>query len=323
MSRAMAFEFRSEAFQAELGAAAPLEQVLRARYPEASWNAIRRLVATGKVSIGAQLASEPRVLVAPGAQIQIRMTAPKPKPGGGSTLSQILFCDRHVVVVRKPAGISSVAHEEEPTSLQEQLRVWLSEQEGRPCSPLEVVHRLDKVTSGVMVFARNRASQAALKDQFRAHTTGRYYTAVAHGLVQDATLVFRLIRNRGDGLRGVTSDPNRGVHSVTHVTAREQLRRCTVVQCRLETGRTHQIRIHLATIGHPVVGDAVYGRGYQGPPIECPRTLLHASHLSFSHPVQRQQRLSFDDPLPPEFESWLVRERAALAGRPPAPYNGR
>lgn len=305
----MAFEFRSEAFQAELVTATPLEQVLRARYPEASWNAIRRLIGTGKVSISAKTATEPRLMVAPGSQIQIRMTAPKAKAGGSSGLEQILFCDRHVVVVRKPAGISSVAHEDEPTSLQEQLRVWLSEQERRPCPPLEVVHRLDKVTSGVMVFARNRASQAELKDQFRAHTTGRFYTAVAHGLVHDATLVFRLIRNRGDGLRGVTSDPNRGVHSVTHVTAREQLQRCTVVQCRLETGRTHQIRIHLAAIGHPVVGDAVYGRGHEGPAIECPRTLLHASYLSFSHPVQRQQRLSFEDPLPPEFESWLNAAR--------------
>ncbi len=323
MSPAMAFEFRSEAFQAELSAVTPLEQVLRARYPEASWNAIRRLISTGKVSVGSKAASEPRAMVAPGSQIQIRMTTPKPKPGGPGALEQILFCDRHVVVVRKPAGISSVVHEDEPTSLQEQLRVWLSEQERKPCPPLEVVHRLDKVTSGVMVFARNRAAQAELKDQFRAHTTGRFYTAVAHGVVHDATLVFRLIRNRGDGLRGVTSDPNRGVHSVTHVTAREQLRRCTVVQCRLETGRTHQIRIHLAEIGHPIVGDSVYGRGYQGPPIECPRTLLHASHLSFSHPAQRQQRLSFDDPLPPDFESWVSRERAALAGRPAAPYNER
>ena len=134
------------------------------------------------------------------------------------------------------------------------------------------------------------------------------------GVVEDATLVYRLIRNRGDGLRGVTDDPNRGKHSVTHVTQRERLGRCTVVQCRLETGRTHQIRIHLAQIGHPVVGDPVYGRDHQGPPIECPRTLLHASYLSLSHPVLRQ-RLSFEDPLPEDFEGWLRRERASAAER--------
>jgi 23S rRNA pseudouridine1911/1915/1917 synthase len=310
----MAFEFQSESFRAEIRAATPLEQVLRSRYPGASWSAIRRLVSTGKVAIGEAPSTEARQLVPPGAAVHIRMTTPRRKAALSSGLEQLLFCDRHVVVVRKPAGISSVEHEDEPTSLQAQVRGWLSEQEKRPCPELKVVHRLDKVTSGVMVFARNAASQAELKDQFRAHTTGRSYFAVAHGLVQDATLSYRLIRNRGDGLRGTTNEPNRGVHSVTHITQKEQLGRCTLVQCRLETGRTHQIRIHLAAIGHPVVGDTVYGRDHAGPPIECARTLLHASFLSFSHPVQRQ-RLTFEEPLPEEFESWLGQERGRLAGR--------
>jgi 23S rRNA pseudouridine1911/1915/1917 synthase len=306
----MAFEFQSESFRAEIAAATPLEQVLRARYPGASWSAIRRLVSTGKVAVGEAPTTEGRQLVPPGAEVHIRMTTPRRKPGtpAGGGGEQLVFYDRHVVVVRKPVGISSVQHEDEPTSLQEQVRVWLSALEKRPCPPLEVVHRLDKVTSGVMLFARNKAAQAELKDQFRAHTTGRYYLAVAHGLVQDATLVYRLVRNRGDGLRGVTTEPNRGVHSVTHVTQRERLGRCTLVQCRLETGRTHQIRIHLAATGHPVVGDPVYAGDLHGPAIECPRTLLHAAFLSFSHPVQRQ-RLSFEEPLPEEFEAWLQEER--------------
>src|SRR5262245_21956925 len=193
----MAYEFQSESFRAEIPAAAPLEQVLRGRYPGASWSAIRRLVSTGKVAIGSAPATEARQLVPAGAEIHIRMTTPRRKPGSSSGLEQLLFYDRHVVVVRKPAGISSVDHEDEPTSLQEQVRHWLSELEKRPAPALKVVHRLDKVTSGVMVFARNAASQAELKDQFRAHTTGRYYLAVAHGLVHDATLSYRLVRNRG------------------------------------------------------------------------------------------------------------------------------
>jgi len=310
----MAFEFQSESFCAELSAPTPLEQVLRGRYPGASWSAIRKLVSTGKVALGGAPSTEGRQLVAPGSTIQIRMTAPKPRPGSQHGLEQLLYCDPQVVVVKKPAGISSVIHEDEPTSLQEQVRVWLSERERRPCPPLKVVHRLDKVTSGVMLFARTAAAQAALKEQFRAHTTGRYYTAVAHGRVEDATLSFRLVRNRGDGLRGTTKDPNEGTHSVTHVTVRERLARCSVLECRLETGRTHQIRIHLSTIGHPVVGDPVYGRDYSGPRLDCPRTLLHASFLSFAHPTQRQ-RLSFEHPLPEDFDSWLRNERGALAGR--------
>ena len=305
----MAFEFRSESFSAELASATPLEQVLRQRYSGASWSAIRRLVETGKVKIGVQVTKATRELVPPGSEIHIQMTSPRPKPGHEVEADHVLFCDPHVVVVRKPAGISSVEHEDEPISLQQQIHAWLSRRDRRTCPPLRVVHRLDKVTSGVMMFARTQKAQLALKEQFRAHTTGRHYIAVAHGAVDDATLSYRLVRNRGDGIRGVTTDPDLGRHSITHVVAQERLRRCTVVICRLETGRTHQIRIHLAHIGHPIVGDTLYDRDHAGSAIDCPRTLLHAASLSFTHPLQRQ-RLKFEDPLPEDFASFLQRERS-------------
>ncbi len=304
----MAFEFKSESFRVELAQDTPLEQVLRQRHPGASWSAIRRLVSTGKVSVDASGTTEPRQVVAPGAEISIRMTAPKPRPGQVDS-DMVLHCDAHVVVVRKPVGISSVEHEDEPTSLQARLRDWLARRERRSCPLPRVVHRLDKVTSGVMIFARNASAQQHLKEQFRAHTTGRYYIAVAHGEVHAATLSFRLVRDRGDGLRGVTEDPNRGRHSVTHFSVEEQLARCTVLRCQLETGRTHQIRIHLAHIGHPVIGDPVYGRDHSGPTLDPPRTLLHAAFLSFMHPAQRR-RLSFEEPLPADFQAFIQRERA-------------
>lgn len=312
----MAFEFRSESFKAEPSAPTPLESVLRQRFPGASWNAIRRLIGSGKVRVASLAVNEPRQLVPPGAEVQIQMTAPRIKPGFSAAADHVLFCDRDVVVVRKPAGISSIDHEDEPTSLAAELREWLSRQEKRSCPPLKVVHRLDKVTSGVMIFARSQTAQLELKEQFRAHTTGRHYIAVAHGRVHDATLSFRLVRNRGDGLRGVTSDPNLGRHSVTHIVASEVLQRCTVVQCRLETGRTHQIRIHLAHTGHPVVGDTLYARDDVGPLIESPRTLLHAASLSFTHPRDRR-RLEFEDPVPADFESVIRRERGAPASSSP------
>ncbi len=310
----MAFEFKSESFRPELAEDTPLEQVLRQRYVGASWSSIRKLVTTGKVKVGPRAVTEPRKLVAPGSDVHIQMTVPRPKPGYQVNLDHVLFCDPHVIVVKKPVGISSVEHEDEPTSLQQQIHEWLCQKERRPCPPLRVVHRLDKVTSGVMMFARTQAAQLELKEQFRAHTTGRHYIAVAHGTVQDATLSYRLVRNRGDGIRGVTRDPNLGSHSITHVAVQEQLRRCCVVQCRLETGRTHQIRIHLAEIGHPVVGDTLYGRDHAGPALDCPRTLLHAASLSFSHPTQRQ-RLKFEDPLPEDFQAFIQRERGGAGER--------
>jgi 23S rRNA pseudouridine1911/1915/1917 synthase len=304
----MAYQFRSEAFRAEPSDPTPLENLLRQRYEGASWNEIRRLITSGKVRVGGRPATELRGLVEPGADVQVHMTAPRTKPGFLAASDYVVFKDPFVVVVRKPVGISSIDHEDEPTSLASELRDWLSAQEKRNSPPLKVVHRLDKVTSGVMVYARTQAAQLHLKEQFRAHTTGRHYIAVAHGRVDDGTLSFRLVRNRGDGLRGVTRDPNLGRHSVTHVVATEALARCTVVQCRLETGRTHQIRIHLAEIGHPVVGDTLYGRGYGGEPIESPRTLLHAAYLSFTHPRDRR-RLEFKAELPEDFQAVISRER--------------
>jgi 23S rRNA pseudouridine1911/1915/1917 synthase len=313
----MAYEFRSESFRAELPQPTPLENVLRQRYAGASWNEIRRLITSGKVRVGSQPVNEPRRPVPPGADVQIQMTAPRTKPGFFAASDYVVFKDPFVVVVRKPAGISSIDHEDEPTSLASELRDWLSQQEKRSSPPLKVVHRLDKVTSGVMIFARTQAAQLHLKEQFRAHTTGRHYIAVAHGRVHDGTLSFRLVRNRGDGLRGVTRDPNLGRHSVTHFVATEALARCTVVQCRLETGRTHQIRIHLAEVGHPVVGDPVYGRDHRGPVIESPRTLLHAAYLSFTHPRDRR-RLEFNAELPEDFQAVIRRERAVPQGGPGA-----
>ena len=158
------------------------------------------------------------------------------------------------------------------------------------------------------MFARNKEVQLALKDQFRAHTTGRYYLALAHGDVHPGTLRFRLVRDRGDGIRGITHSPNQGTASVTHVTVVERLSRCTLIQCRLETGRTHQIRIHLAAIGHPLLGDPVYTRGFVGTLIPCSRTLLHAAYLSFEHPVFRQKK-EYEAPLPESFSAILEQER--------------
>ncbi|HWO14646.1 MAG TPA: hypothetical protein VNN80_34325, partial [Polyangiaceae bacterium] len=124
----MSFEFRSESFRAELSQPTPLENVLRQRFPGASWNAIRRLIGSGKVRVGALATTEARQLVAPGADVQIQMTTPRPKPGFQEAAEHVLFKDSTLVVVRKPAGISSVDHEDEPTSLASELREWLSRQ---------------------------------------------------------------------------------------------------------------------------------------------------------------------------------------------------
>jgi 23S rRNA pseudouridine1911/1915/1917 synthase len=234
------------------------------------------------------------------------MNAPKARPGHVVDDNLVVYHDAHVVVVRKPEGISSIVHEGETESVEQRVQDWLSAREPKRAAAVHVVHRLDKVTSGVMLFARTMAAKLALKEQFRAHTVGRLYLALVNGAMRDGTLKFRMVRNRGDGLRGVTNDANRGYFSTTHVRVREQFARCSLVECRLETGRTHQIRIHLSHVGHPIVGENLYSKGFDGPLLTADRVMLHAATLSFDHPVERR-RLAFDEPLAPSFREYLDR----------------
>jgi 23S rRNA pseudouridine1911/1915/1917 synthase len=295
---------------------APLERALKDEYPDASWNVIRRLVDTHKVTVDGMLCTDPRAVVRPAALIAVRMNAPRPKPGQTIASESVMYCDRHVLVVNKPAGINSVRADDESTSFQEILEQRLRAMDPGSSGHLHVVHRLDKVTSGVMIFARTAAAQSALKDQFRAHTTGRIYDAIVHGHIHDQTLSFHMVRDRGDGIRGVTRTPGAGYHSITHVAVVETLRESTWVECRLETGRTHQIRIHLSHIGHPLVGEPLYTRDFGGTWLAAPRTLLHARALSFTHPVHRK-RLSFVEPCPNDFQAWIEKRRTAALARPP------
>ncbi|MEN9577950.1 MAG: hypothetical protein RJA70_959 [Pseudomonadota bacterium] len=308
-------QFKSQSFAHGAAEAFPLDRALRLQFASASWNDVRQLIQTGKVLVDGQRQLDTRSLVRPGQLVEIQMSAPRQQGNSSGQDAGILYRDHHLVVVNKPSGISSVDHEREETSLQSELRVRLSKLEKRPVPPLFVVHRLDKVTSGVMMFARSKAAQAELKNQFREHTTGRFYTAVAHGAVHPGTLRFRIVRDRGDGTRGVTRDPNIGTWSVTHVTLEEQLEHCSVIRCQLETGRTHQIRIHLSEIGHPLVGEPLYTQGFSGPWLTCARTLLHAQYLSFTHPEYRKHQ-EFTVPTPPEFEAFLSKQRAAVISKP-------
>jgi 23S rRNA pseudouridine1911/1915/1917 synthase len=178
-------------------------------------------------------------------------------------------------------------------------------------APLGVVHRLDKETSGVMVFTRTLEAKKHLSQQFREHTVERRYLALVHGRMErPVVLESYLLEDRGDGLRGSARGTTKGgQRAVTHVKPKRQLQGATLVECRLETGRTHQIRIHLSEAGHPLVGERVYIRNYAGPRLEAPRMMLHAAALGFIHPVD-EEPMAFDAPLPADFERVL----AALGG---------
>jgi 23S rRNA pseudouridine1911/1915/1917 synthase len=291
-----------------------------------SWGEVRRLIESRRVTISGNLALDPARRLQPGEVVKL-LPAPAPRPPGADDVA-IQFLDAHLVVVEKPSGVTSVRHPEErnwparrrqfqPT-LEELLPTILARtrggksRRGRPL-PVRPVHRLDRETSGLLVFARTVEAERGLVRQFSRHTVDRRYLAVVHGSCPAMTIRDRIVRDRGDGRRGITDDPNQGQDAVTHVHPVEALGDYTLIECRLETGRTHQIRIHLASRGHLVCGEPLYHQPCFGQPSPdksgAPRLALHAARLGFTHPVTGSL-LSFDSPVPEDLRLFLDLLRA-------------
>jgi 23S rRNA pseudouridine1911/1915/1917 synthase len=286
----------------------PLDRWLRQKLDGASWNQVRRLIETGKIKLDGERCLDPTALLRAGATIEIVWNAPRLDERRLPS-SALVYVDGQVVVVEKPAGISTVPFEpHERGTLDDLVERLLSAREGSRRGPLGIVHRLDKETSGLLLFARTLNAKRELKNQFRFHTVKRRYFAIVQGAMEARTLTSRLVQDRGDGLRGSTENPTLGRVATTHVRVVERLRNATFVECRLETGRTHQIRIHLAEAGHPLVGERVYSRGYSGPVISAERVLLHAFELGFEHPTSRKPML-FTSELPSDMRR-MLRELA-------------
>lgn len=292
-----------------------LDKALRAVHPGASWNAIRRLIETGKVSVNGVVARDPALGVQRGFTLTIAMRAPKKTADPRLPAGALVHVDNHVVLVKKPAGISSVPYDEHETgTLSELVHAELRRLRGAPDPPLGIVHRIDKETSGLLVFARTLAAKRALKQQFRFHSVHRRYLAIAHGHVEGGTIRSRLVQDRGDGRRGSTENTTLGRDAITHVRVLEVLRTATFIECRLETGRTHQIRIHLAEQGNPLLGDRVYTRPHAGASdvpasqLDAPRLMLHAAELGFEHPATGAP-MQFEEPLPDDMLGVLASLR--------------
>jgi 23S rRNA pseudouridine1911/1915/1917 synthase len=292
--------------------AGPLDRAVRSLFG-VSWGKARGWIEAGKVRVGDAVATEGTARVAAGASVVVDERARRPRPAELRD-EGVVYADPHVVVVDKPAGVSTIAYDESDTdTLESRVRAWVERRGkaargGRP--NVGVVHRLDKETSGLVVFTRTWLAKQALASQFRHHTVHRRYLAIAHGDVPTRTFRSFFVENRGDGLRGSArgTPPSDAREATTHVERVEALRGATLVACRLETGRTHQIRIHLSEAGHPIVGDKVYTRHFTGPLLEAPRLMLHAAELGFLHPAT-QREVRWELPMPDDMLRVIERLR--------------
>jgi 23S rRNA pseudouridine1911/1915/1917 synthase len=250
-----------------------------------AWSVAKRHVTTGKVFVDGAAVTQIDRRLAVGEQVELRLAAPKPRDPLRE--GELVYDDTHVVVIDKPAGVNSVPYEERETGTAMDLIRGAWRRMGKPATsiPLHVVHRIDRATSGLLMFAKTKKAEVGLAAQLRSHSMERQYICVAHGVVTSRRIESHLIADRGDGLRGSTSHTSQGKRAVTHVEARDALLHATLCAVRLETGKTHQIRIHLAESGHPLVGETVYIRDYTGPIITSGRLMLHAATLGFIHPV--------------------------------------
>jgi 23S rRNA pseudouridine1911/1915/1917 synthase len=281
-----------------------LAAALRAQFPGHSWSALRKLCVSGKISVAGRVAVDPALRLGGGEAIEWRMAARDARRADRASV-RIVHEDVHLVVIEKPEGITTVPFERKETGTALDLirDAWRLKGRKATVTPLYVVHRIDKDTSGLLVFAKTKLCERGLHTVFKQHLADREYLAVAEGHVQPGRIETRLVPDRGDGIRGSTRNPNEGQHAITHVAIEERLPHATLCRVRLETGRTHQIRVHLAEAGHPLVGETVYIRDLLragGTPIASPRLLLHATTLAFEHPITRE-RLAFECPLPEDY----------------------
>lgn len=314
---------------------------IRRHLPGTSWSAARALLAQHRIAVnGILCVDEARRLVA-GDRLEVRSRALPPPPTDRDVA--ILYLDEHLVVAHKPSGMLTVRHPGDVNwspekklrqpALEESLARLIAQREraqrvqrkntapARHAPPsrttadantakLLTVHRIDRETSGIVLFARTEVAQNLLIRQFAAHTIHRRYLCVIPGFLAAQTLRSVQIRDRGDGLRGSTEDPDvDGRNMVTHIRPLREFAAFTELECRLETGRTNQIRIQLSELSHPLCGDVKYRGPHPAAEIpdhsEAPRLALHAAELGIVHPLSNTS-LHWSSPWPPDILRWLA-----------------
>ena len=283
-----------------------LDQALAKLLPRESRSRLARLVEEGAVLVDGERA-RPRDRLRGGERLEVTL-APRPEEAAFRPEAielDVVHEDEDVLVVAKPAGL--VVHPGSGNWAGTMLNALLHRVPALKSLPRAgIVHRLDKETSGLLVVAKNEAAMQDLVRQLQARTVKRTYLAIARGAVPAEGTVDAPI-GRHPAQRTRMAVVRGGKPALTHYRVRERFPAHALLECDLETGRTHQIRVHLASIGHPLEGDPVYGgRGAR----RLPRQALHAWKLAFVHP-RTGKMLHFTAPPPADFEALAAELRAA------------
>ncbi len=284
-----------------------LDKFLVAHFPDFSRSQIQGLIRDGFVRVSGKLVQKTGFLVEAGMEVEIRIPPPQPTSLEPEPIPlDILFENQDLVLVNKPAGMvvhPSAGHDR--GTLVHAALAHIPDLEGihgeeRP----GVVHRLDKDTSGLILLAKNDRAHRWLQDQFRLRRVQKMYLALVDGHPPTPTgrIEAPIGRDPRNRQRMAVVSPEKGRESVTEYFTREAFPAHTLLEVHPLTGRTHQIRVHLAFIGCPVAGDLVYGRKHSTVPLD--RHFLHAYRLTIQLPGEQSPR-TFEAPLPPELEKVL------------------
>ena len=292
-----------------------LDRALAAAIPTLSRERLKALISDGKVMVAGALWRDPAVKVRGMEAVTVRIPAAAQSAAVAQDIPLVIaYEDEHLLVVDKPAGlvVHPAAGNFDGTlvnALLHHCRGSLSGIGGvaRP----GIVHRIDKDTSGLLVVAKTDRAHAGLAAQFEKHSIGRVYAAVAAGVPAPPAgrIETNLARSDANRQKIAVVAPPKGKRAVTHFKMMRPLKGASLVECRLETGRTHQVRVHMAHIGHPLLGDPFYGQGRLGDicrELGFARQALHAAALKFVHPIT-QENLAFESPLPSDIQQLLSR----------------
>ncbi len=297
-----------------------LDSAIAARAPRLSRERVKALMLAGAVTD-----ANAAPLANPSARLGAPMTAFIALPAATTATAQpqdiplvVAYEDDHLIVVDKPAGlvVHPAAGNGDGTLVNALLHHCAGQLSGiggvaRP----GIVHRIDKDTSGLIVAAKSDVAHEGLARQFAAHSVNRRYRAIVagHPLPQNGTVNGNIGRSSRDRKKMAVVDEAQGKHAVTHFRTIERLIGATLIECRLETGRTHQVRVHMSHIGHPLLGDPAYNRGKSVHRdtlnrLDFRRQALHAAELGFIHPVTNAE-IALTSAMPPDMQELLSRLR--------------